>query len=149
MDLVRSIVCDPRLYDAMSDDHSPKAEDYQPPAEAVYVLVKTGERVRGLWVLVPRSHTRWEIHTVLLPDFRGIRALAAARLMAEWTWENTTCESLVTECPTCNPAALWFARMAGMVEYGQELKAFRKGNVLHDIKHLAMHRPEGVEIYPS
>lgn len=143
MNLVRSIATDVRIWDQMADDFSGDRESYDPPADgAVYVLVKEDGEVRGMWVLVPRSQIRYEIHTLLLPELRGFRALDAAARMASWVWQNTPCQSLVTEIPECNPRALWFAKTAGMVPFGREPKCFRKGGTLYDVALLGMHRPE-------
>jgi len=142
LELVKKIVTDARIWQQMSDDFAPAREEYNPPADgAVYVLALEDGEPKGCWILVPRSAIRLEIHTCLLPSLRGRKALEAALLMAEWIWQNTACESLVTEIPETNKAALWFARRSGMAQFGREPKCVRKNGVLWDSVLLALHRP--------
>ena len=141
--IIKSIATDPRTWDAISDDHTPKREEYEPPVDgAVYVLVRSGKKIGGMFVLVPRSHVRWEIHTLLLPELSPWRKLEAAAKMRDWVFTNTPCESLVTECPAPNKLAYGFAVAAGMIQFGIEPKCFLKGGVLYDSVWLSMNRPK-------
>ncbi len=144
MQIVKCIATDPRIWDAMADDHAPKREEYEPPVDgAIYVLVKSADVIGGMFVLVPRSAVRFEIHTLLLPELTPWRKLEAAAKMRDWVFANTRCESLVTEVPTPNKAAEGFARAAGMKEFGHEPKCFLKGGILYDSVWLSMNRPRG------
>lgn len=146
MDLVKAIITSPEVYEQSSDDFAPSPEEYTPPEDqAVYVLVKKHGTPVGLWILVPQSRIRYQIHTCLTRRLRGFRALDAAARMSEWIWQNTPCESLVTEVPECNQPALWFAKAAGMKEWGREPQCFLKGSVFYDSIWLGMNRPKGVE----
>lgn len=143
--LIKKIATDPRIWDAMASDDSPPREEYEPPVDgAVYVVVRSGEEVGGMFVLVPRSRVRWEIHTLLLPELSPWRKLEAAARMRDWTFANTTCERLFTEVPLTNQPALAFAKAAGMETSGIEPKCFLKDGVLHDVLVLGMNRPKGV-----
>lgn len=141
--LIKSIATDVRIWDAMADDHAPKREEYEPPVDgAVYVLVRSGETIGGMFVLVPKSHIRFEVHTLLLPELSPWRKLEAAAKMREWVFANTPCESLYTEVPSCNQAAHGFAVAAGMKQFGTEPKAFLKNGVLYDVSWLGINRPK-------
>ena len=141
-EIIKAITTDPRIWDAISEDGSPKREEYEPPVDgAVYVLVRADGEPRGLFVLVPHSAIRWEVHTLLLPELSPWRKLEAAARCREWVFANTPCESLYTEIPEFNSAAYGFAIAAGMKEFGREKRAFLKNNRLYDIAWLAIHRP--------
>jgi hypothetical protein len=143
MSLVKRIATDPRIWGQMSDAFSGKPEDYEPPADgAVYVAVMFGDVARGLFVLVPKSAIRFEVHTLLLPDLSAWRKIDAAAMMREWVWANTKCQRLFTEVPLSNTAALGFAAHMGMKESGREPACFMKDGKLHDVIVLGMNRPE-------
>jgi RimJ/RimL family protein N-acetyltransferase len=132
--LVRSIMTHPKLYPWCTDDFSPAAEDYSPPEhEAVwYVLVKDAGELLGLFAFVPQNGICWELHTRLLPEAWGPRALEALRCVIAWLWENTSCRRLVTNVPTFNRLALRFGRAAGLVEFGRNELSFLKNGVAYD-----------------
>lgn len=141
MEIVKRIARDPRIWDQMADDYSGKPEDYEPPSDgAIYVLVKFGEMARGMFVLVPKSRIRYEIHTLLLPELSAWRKMDAAAMMREWVWANTQCERLTTEVPVSNTAALGFAIHAGMQQSGREPACFMKNGKLQDVIVLGMNR---------
>lgn len=147
MAIVRGICTDPRIWNAMTDDFSPAPEDYKPPADgAIYVLVRHDGHVGGMFVLVPRTAIRYEIHTLLLPSLSPWRKLEAASRICEWVWQNTPCQSLLTEVPVVNSAALWFAKAAGMMEIGVEPNSFQKGGVLYDTVILSKNRKPVEEV---
>lgn len=142
MRLIASISRDERIYRTMADDHSPAPGDYEPPSGAIYVVVREDTAVRGMWVLDRRTHVKYEVHTLLLPGWPLQDKLRAAAMMAQWVWDNTPCVRLVTEVPVTNRAAIWFARKAGMVEFGRDPKSYAKGGELHDTVLLGMSRME-------
>lgn len=147
MTIVRSICTDPRIWDAMIDDFSPAPEDYEPPVNgAIYVLVRHGDHVGGMFVLVPKTRIRYEIHTLLLPSLSPWRKLEASARICEWVWQNTPCQSLFTEVPATNTAALGFARAAGMKQVGVEPQSFQRNGILYDTVILSKHRKPVEEV---
>lgn len=141
--LIREIVTHPRIYPAISDDFSPRPEDWRPiKDESVwYVLVKDGDEALGLWAFVPHNRICWEVHTCLLPKAYGLLAREAVKLMHSWLWENTECLRVTTEVPVYNRQALRFAIKAGMKQIGINEKSFMKNGKLHDVIVLGISRP--------
>lgn len=140
--MVKRIITDSEIWNQMSSDHSVSRETYEPPLDqAVYILALQNEEPTGVFVLVPKSHIRYEIHTCLSRKLRGSRALCAAAMLVDWVWANTPCERLFTEVPVTNAPALWFAKAARMKESGREPACFLKGGVLVDVIILGMNRP--------
>jgi len=133
-ELVRQIVTHPDIYPFVSDDYSPAPNDYKPfESDSIwYVLAKDGDELLGMWSFVPDNAICWQVHTCLLPTAGGKRAKRAAKEMAEWIWQNTTCLRLVTNVPDYNRQASIFARWAGMVEFGRNPKSYMKTGILHD-----------------
>jgi RimJ/RimL family protein N-acetyltransferase len=134
MDRVKAIITHPKVYPYVTDDASPKAEDYQPVDHplVVYALATDGDEVLGVWTLVPQNAICWEVHTSLLPCSYGQRSRDAAKIMLEWLWANTPCLRVITNVPRYNRVAYRFAKDAGLKEFGVNEKSFLKGGNLHD-----------------
>ena len=132
--LIKRIITDPEVYPMVSDDGSPAPEDFQPviAPNVLYVLVRIEGTIAGLWILLPSNSFCYEIHTVLLPWCRGRRAFEAAKQLGPWLWENTRIERVFTNVPEFNKEALLFARVSGMIQFGKNVKSFKKGGMLYD-----------------
>ena len=132
LELVRSILTHPKIYPHISDDFSPAAEDFLPPASAVYLLARDGAEVLGLWLVHPHNTVCWEVHTCLLPTAWGARARAAAQAAIAWMWQHTSARRLITNVPTPNRLALRFAKQSGFIEFGRNPDSFQKDQILHE-----------------
>lgn len=144
LQLVQRIITDPRIYSHVSDDCSPKPEDYQPPAGAVYLLVQDGDELLGCFIFHPHTVTVWEVHTCLLPNAWGDRAKESAALAAQWVWQTLPCTRLITNVPDCNRLAYRFALEAGMEPFGTNPDAYLKNGKLYAMHMLGLTRP-GIE----
>jgi len=151
--LIRKILVHKAVFKHISDDFSPDPADYQPidHPSIWYVIVRDAAEpedaepeLLGLWMLQPLNGVCWEIHTALLPNAWGERGRRAAKHMAEWVWENTTCRRLVTNVPENNRLALAFAEAAGMKVYGRNTRSFLKGGKLVDQICLGLSKPERI-----
>ena len=136
-ELIRRIMTHPRVFDKISDDGSPAAEDFRPVESDVfwYVILRDVKPVDevdtlGLWMFSPESSVCWQVHTCLLPDAWGPRGREAAKLLQEWIWTRTPCRRIVTTVPETNKLAMWFAFEAGMLPYGFNPDSFLKGGRL-------------------
>lgn len=142
-ELIKKIVTHPRIYPAVSDDFSPKAEDWEPIKDenAWYVVVGDGEEMLGLWALFPENRICWKVHTCLLPKAYGERAKVAAGEGSAWVWANTPCLRLITDVPIFNRLALKFALYAGFTQFGVNPKSYMKYGKLHDVIMLGISKP--------
>ena len=124
----------PKLYDVCADDFQPPRERFSPREdEAIwYVLAREGVEVLGLFALAPQNELCWEIHTRLLPEAWGPRALAALEGVIQWTFANTPCVRLVTTIPIYNRLALRYGDRAGFQRFGVNPNSWMKDGVLHD-----------------
>jgi RimJ/RimL family protein N-acetyltransferase len=142
-ELIKRIVTDAKIYPWVSDDFSPKREDWQPIRDPAvwYVIVRDGKEILGLWMLVPENPICWKIHTCLLPAAWGDRARQAAKELATWVWENTPCMRVNTDVPAYNRLAYRFAIAAGLGRFGVNPKSVLKHGKLHDQIMLGISRP--------
>jgi RimJ/RimL family protein N-acetyltransferase len=98
----------------------------------LYLLVRDGDELLGMFMLAPHNAICYEIHTCLLPNGWGPRARRAARRCIEWMWANTPCRRLITHVPQYNRLALRFALDAGMRIYGCNRQSWLKDGAIHD-----------------
>lgn len=150
MDLVRRVMTHPAVYPQIADDGCPPASEYRPSEHPayLYLLVRRGADVLGLFAFTMQNAVTVEVHTCLLPAARarlesGARiSTAAARGAAAWIWANTRAQRIVTSVPAFNRLALRLAERAGMKRYGVNEKSFQKHGILHDQILLGLSRPE-------
>lgn len=142
--LIKGIITHPAIWNHASDDFSPTANEWEPHKSALiwYVLVKDGEDLLGLFMLVPENTICWKVHTCLLPIARGSKAKQAAEQGIHWVWANTPCLRLITDVPKYNRQASLFSRWAGMAEFGVNPKSYKKNGELQDVMMLGISKPE-------
>lgn len=131
--LIKQIATHPKIYPAISPDGSPKAEDWKPLEDLlIYVLVKDGEELLGMFALFPQNPVCWEIHTCLLPVSYGGRSRQAGKGIIEWVFQNSPCLRIVTNVPSYNALALKFAEQCGLTRFGLNPASYMKDEILHD-----------------
>lgn len=132
-DLIQAIIQDPRIYDRLSDDGSPKREDFRPieSDQLIYLMVRD-DRPLGLFMFVPQNAICIEVHTCLLPESWGSKAKEAGKRAGEWIFTNTPFRRIVTNVPRYNRLALRFAEQCGMTTFGVNPKSYLKNGELHD-----------------
>lgn len=134
-ELIKSIATHRRVYPHISDDFSPKAEDWNPVQDerVWYVIVREDEEVLGMFALFPQSKICWEVHTCMLPKAYGEKGRAATKEAIKWLFEVSACLRIVTQVPHYNVIALRYAIDAGMKEYGYNPSSYMKDGVLQGI----------------
>lgn len=141
--LIKQIITHEKVFPYSSDDYTPSPKDYEPIKSDLiwYVLVKDGEELLGMWTFIPQNAICWEIHTTLLPNAWGERAIKAAKELADWVWKNTPCLRVITNVPEYNRLALRFAKAAGLEPFGLNCKSYMKTGILHDQIMLGVSKP--------
>lgn len=138
---VKRIMFDKDIVDVMSDDH---AVEFAKNA-GKYFEINTCKTLLGvptiyllspneytLFMVTMRTFTLFEVHTMILKKGRGAKAISETRKAAEWIFNNTTCEKVITYIPTFNRSARVFAKIVGMRDEGVCTKSFKKNGILHD-----------------
>jgi RimJ/RimL family protein N-acetyltransferase len=146
--LINRIMRHPAIYDAISDDTCPPAEQFDATPAVVdgarFIFLAPHDddgNVAGVWMFEKKvDGTSYEVHTCILPEYRGRFAKSAAMLAMKWIFENTRARSITTRVPRCNRTALVFAKWCGMVPLLLEREAFVKNGVPHDVNLLAINR---------
>ena len=144
-DLIREVlVSDARAYQAMGDDATPPAAEFEPNRhpQIVYLIVWDGEpeRVGGLFVFVPTNGVSFDAHFWVSRQFRGPRGREFGRAALRWMLEIPGVERITGAIAEDLPQAIRYARDCGLVEYGRNPRAIRKGGQLHDVVLLGISR---------
>lgn len=86
----------------------------------------------GFFMFHPWNSTTFEMHSAVLPAYRGKPAMEGARLAGHWMFDNTTCRKIVTLVPRSNIRAKFLARKGGMHEEGMITRSFLKDGQMID-----------------
>jgi RimJ/RimL family protein N-acetyltransferase len=141
--LIGGILTHQKLWPMLVDDFA-EIENFVPqdhPA-ILYLVARDAGELLGLFMLVQMSGVMWEVHTCLLPNAWGQRALAVAKAMLAWFWEATGAKRLITSVPEDNVLALRFAKRAGLKPFGINEKSFQRGGKLLDQYMLGINRED-------
>lgn len=134
---IRGLYSDPEIFDAVSDDYSPKPSeiDYAAFLESplLYALIPMldGQGV-GCLVFIPWNGVTYELHTIILPAFRGKTAVDAAKAAGQWMFDHTRCMKVVTHVPMGNLPAITLAIRCGMKQEGINRRSYLKNGKLID-----------------
>lgn len=132
--LIKYLITAPGVYNHITDDGSPRLEDFEPPqSELVYYLLMRNETIPyGLCFFLPTNSATLDAHIVVLPESRGALALAGAKACFKWIWENTQFVRIEARIPEYNRPATHIACLAGMERMGISRQSLMKSGVLHD-----------------
>lgn len=130
MTLVRRIVRDPAIWPHIHDDG---AADWEPvDHDAMHWMLVSDPEPVGVFLVHAQNSTTCEMHTCLLPCIWGVKAGAAAQMLAAWVFRETNWRKLNTRVPAYNRLALRFARAGGMTQEGVDRASFLRNGELID-----------------
>jgi len=135
MELVRATIADPDIYAGLSDDGSPKREDFRPiESEMIhYIAAYDRGEYMGLWMFVPVTSVCWEAHTCLLKRAWG-RSVQLAIACLSWVWQTTGIMRIIGKVPSTNALALRLALKAGFTVFGtNERSSLKNGELIGQV----------------
>ena len=86
-DFIKRVMTNRRIWPHISDDFAPPPDQFEPVmAPGIYYLAPEhdGQRV-GVFMYMPHSTILFEVHTCILPLYRGGPAIKAARNSLAWS----------------------------------------------------------------
>ena len=108
IDDIKAVLCNPAIYDTISDDNDPALEDFEPPLTDEYLYV--GGYVKGEIIAVMVYHKYLdgnECHVQVLPEFRKKYAIE----FGEQSLRFSGTRPLYAEIPDLYQNVLSFAKM--------------------------------------
>jgi len=141
---IDKILTDPSIYPLISDDQSPRREDF-----TVQVLMQN-ENVHALCpnkntviLFLPKNGVTWEIHYHVLKAGRGeeIRKITPEILKYAFT-KIENCKKLICSISELHKNVIDFSTSMGMKHEGRRKSSVQKNNILYDEILLGMRRTE-------
>lgn len=131
MVLVASIMAHPAIFKHIAEDGIDAPDPIDHPG-LYWLLVTSGDVPAGAFLLHATGSICYEMHTMILPQFHGEPARAAAQALLHWVFTELDCWKLVTRVPVYNRAARRFALANGMREEGVNRASYLKDGQLID-----------------
>lgn len=135
---VRAVLTDPAVWPLVSDDFSGAREALDPapfvssPAFHFLVPVQHGQRI-GVFCFYPENGVTCEMHSAILPEYRGAGCWAA-RSAISWMFQNTRTLKITTKVPTTDGRLFVLTLAAGF-----DLEGLSRGSLLRDGRLLDQH----------
>jgi RimJ/RimL family protein N-acetyltransferase len=134
-EFISAVFRHPDVWPFICDDYSSDPEWFRADcAGRVYVVPSLDGIPMGCFSLNDCNGSTVEMHTAILPEFRGpTTAQAFAVLLDFIEWEHPNVKRLRTWVPAFNTAAYKGALHAGMSHCGTEPASFLRYGELHDL----------------
>ncbi|WP_288384601.1 DUF2824 family protein [uncultured Acinetobacter sp.] len=130
IDVINSIITNPDVNGDVSDDFSVNTKLTVLPNTFEWLGVYDNGQLHGLYALVPQNGTTAEIHTCLLPHFRGKKAFDAGRLLLDHLFSKY--QKAISYVPEYNRKAKLYAQVLGFTVEGINRSSYLKNNRLID-----------------
>ena len=135
-ELLTSIVMHPELRPWTAFDGAP---DFDPDRYTKGETKSFAVVVAGGCILAPAlEQYAYGVHTNLLPDCRGSKAIRAARGALEFAFLSTDAEQLWTMAPDNNPQARWFAAAMGFRAQFRREAVWLSGGQMHGMEYMRL-----------
>lgn len=135
IDLIKSVLCHPEIYERINGDGSPKREDFEPPLDIQYIAGYVDSDIIGLMIY----HTvngRIECHLQVLPEYRQKYARKFARMA--FSFGEAKNATIFAEIPECYPEVIRFAKDLNFRKFGTIIEGRSKGGILYDVEILRL-----------
>lgn len=139
IDKIKRVLCDPEIYERITDDGSPNLEDFKPipPNDKVYYL--TDENNIGVVFAHWKNYITLEGHVHILKEHRS-DAMEFFDKSLKWAWENTRALKIVVSIPDIYRDVLKFVGKNGFVVEGISENSYLKNSVLCSLVHMGISR---------
>lgn len=141
-ELIRSVICHPKIYPAIHDDDPVPVEQWEPINHPLvgYVAIREGEELLGVAICSAHSRYEWEIHNCLLPSLGWKKRLLVAKEFFEWL-TIAGCRRVLGKVVASNRYALVFNKSIGMEMFGVDRKSFMRNGQLQDQYYFGLSLP--------
>lgn len=115
---IKSVFLNPAIYAQMKDDSCPADPTMLAGVDikavpGFFLRVMAGSVPAGVFWFIWKDRAL-EVHTALLENCRGSRAIRAARAARDWVFSHTSTDAVTSYAWSDSPAVAWFCRAMGM-----------------------------------
>ena len=129
IDLIKSILSNPEIYDRIADDKAPSVEDFEPVPPSDFVYYLTDDENIGLVFLHWKNGVALEGHVHVLKEHRD-KAMTFSEKALKWIWKNTGALKIVVSIPSIYPDVVRFVEKNGFEREGLRRGSYMKNGVL-------------------
>ena len=141
---IKTVLCDPRIYEVITGDNAPNIEDYEVDLDgAEYVIGEIFQQPVAVMVFHHKNLACWQLHIQVVPEFRKLYASSFADQALKLFWDKRQA-TLVAEIPTKYQNVVDFALRHGFSMDGKCKDAYLKGGNLYDIVYLSRRPADGL-----
>lgn len=130
IDDIKTILCNPDIYDCISNDNCPSSEHFEPPKTAQYIAGYVDNKIIAL-MIYHKVEEGLKCHIQVLPEYRKKYAREFARIALEFGEAKNAI--IYSEIPTCFPNVIRFAKEVGFTETGRIKESYPKNGMKHDV----------------
>ena len=136
-DDVYQVFKDKAVFKHICDDYTKNPDDFciDSMIESEYmhfIGAYIDNQLAGVFYYHPHNHILYEVHSGVLPQYRGKNTILMAIKSLEWIFENTDCLKVITHVPENNAPALALSKRVGMQIEGINRASIMKNNQLLD-----------------
>ena len=111
------------VFPYLSDDYSSNPDDVDIKSvasnEGIYFIkASVNDDIAGMFMYHPHNSVLYEVHSAVLPIYRGSKSVEMALKSLQWMFKNTNCKKVITYVPRGNKPAFALARRVGMIVEG-------------------------------
>jgi RimJ/RimL family protein N-acetyltransferase len=130
LDAVNQIILNEFIQDDISDDLTKNMKLTYLPNHVEWLGVYVDDKLKGLYLLIAQNSITAEIHTCLLPDVRGVKAIQAGKALLLHLFSKY--KKAISYIPEYNKKATLYASMLGFKIEGINRESFLKNGKIHD-----------------
>lgn len=157
-DVVNMVIKDEDIWNATKDDLCGEREDFDIKCHStdnmVFIVTSPAypyEKVdlsviAGLFAFQRINSITFEVHTMILKEYRGRYTDVSARGALALMFSATDCKKVVTHVPVFNEPAVKLAKRVGMVGEGVNRKSFLRDGEVYDQLVFGITKDEFLEI---
>lgn len=130
LDSVNQIILNEFVQDDISDDLTKNVKLSYLPEHIEWLGVYIDGELKGLYLLIAQNSITAEIHTCLLPDIRGSKAIQSGKTLLSYLFSKY--HKAISYIPEYNKKAHLYASMLGFKIEGINRESFLKNGQKHD-----------------
>ena len=136
MDKIKSVLCDEWIYNRISEDGTPTAQEYEPTTDALYLI---DDDLSGVMIFHPINAVTFETHIQVLN--RSV-AMEFCSSCIEWFWGKSYAKKIIAQIPEIYPDVCRFAEKQGFEREGINRASYLKDGNLHSQIYYGLVKPE-------
>ena len=137
LEFVLKVIDHPDVYNISSDDGIYQITQDNVELflqnDLVHIIIPTlDEEDMGFFLFIQVNIVTVELHTCILPEYRGIKVVEAAQLVKDYIFNQAGYRKIVTQVPWYNKSAIFMALRCGFKKEGINKQSFLKDGILFD-----------------